>query len=143
MTRARHHGRNGTPCLGAATASLLILLTSGPGAAGPPTPEAASFKSEWDKVREDQEREIRSNRGRLADIVARERREPAELEARADKITRERVAEIRAYVKSDTRGAALAQTAEQALSQRGTLAEIYKAQEAFVSNASRDWAKDG
>jgi len=125
-------------------AYLVVSLAWVPGAAaGPPAQEDATFRSEWEKVRDDQEREIRINGGRLAEIVARERRAPAELEARADKITRDRVAGVRANLKRDTQGGALAQLAEQALSQPGAPTEIYRAQEDYLSMARRDWAKDG
>jgi hypothetical protein len=136
--------RHSQACLRAATAYLVISLATTPGAtAEAPAAEDAAFKSEWEKVRDDQEREIRSNGARLADIVARERRAPAELEARADKITRDRVAGLRASVKSDTQGSALVQMAEQALAQPGRPVDVYQAQETYLSNARREWAKDG
>jgi hypothetical protein len=143
VNRERGVRRSGA-CLRAAAACLLISLAAAPGAiAEAPTAKDAAFKSEWEKVRDDQDREIRSNGARLAEIIARERRAPVELEARADKITRDRVAGLRSSVKSDTLGSALVQMAEQALVQPGRPVDVYQAQETYLSNARREWAKDG
>jgi hypothetical protein len=135
-----HHGRTGARCLRTMMAFLLLLLVPGPGSAGASSSpeEEASLRVEWEKVRANQERTIRDNEKRIAEIYAREG--GADGDRRAEKITRDRVSAANASLKSGGKGQTLAQTAETAGRDARALAELYKAQAEYLDSASGEWA---
>jgi hypothetical protein len=133
-----HQGRIAR-CLRTMMAFLLPLLVPGPASAGSPSsPEEASLRSEWEKVRANQERTIMDNQKRIAEIYAREGR--AEEYRHAEKITRDRVSAANASLKSGGKGQQLAQTAEIAGRDARALAELYKAQAEYLDGATGEWA---
>src|SRR6266542_5514761 len=119
MRPAMHQGRTAARRLGTMMALSLLVLVPGPGSAGSPSAaeEDASLRREWEKVRANQERTIRDNQKRLAEIYARAGG-PDE-DTRAEKATRDRVAAAHASLanaslKGGGKGQLLAQTAETA-----------------------------
>jgi len=143
MRVAMHHGKPGRRCLGTIMAFLMVSLIPIPGSAGSPSSqeEEARRRNEWDKVRENHERTIRRNEKRIADISTKEGGVSSDEETRAARITQERVAGIKASLKDGGRGKSLAQTAEKAGSEAGTLVELYKAQDEYLRIVTSEWAE--
>lgn len=143
MMLARHHGRPGRRCLGIMMALLVMSLIPIPGwAASPSSPEEeARLKREWEQVRENQERTIRDNEKRIAEIYGKAQGISADGERRAEKITQDRVAGVKASLKGGSKGKGLAQTAEKAGSEARTLVEMYKAQDEYLGFVTREWAE--
>ena len=56
--------------------------------------------SEWDEMRETLREKLRVHEGRIAEIDAQQHGDPADPEKRAEKITRDRIARLRAALKS-------------------------------------------
>ena len=139
------HGRTGQRCLGTMMTFLLLSLTSIPRAAGwPPSPEEeARFRSEWEKVRQTYEREIRGSQRRIAEIDAQERGFSADPERRAEKITQDVVVRIKAYLKGIGQGKEGARRTDQAVSQAKTVAETYTAQRELLDIVRGEWGKEG
>jgi hypothetical protein len=122
---------------------VLSLLPTAGSAGSPSTPEeTARLKSEWEQVRENQERTIRDNAKRIAGILAKEGGASTDEEQRAEKITQERVAGINAGLKDGGKGKQLAQAAEKAGSEAVALVELYKAQDEYLGIVTRGWAED-
>jgi hypothetical protein len=71
---------------------LLSLVTLSDGLAG-----------EWESVRESYDNKLKAHAKRIAEIEARERGVPADPEKRADKITRDRISELRAQGRAGAR----------------------------------------
>ena len=101
-----HHGRPGGRWRKTATALVLFALTTIPGTAAWPSSaeDEASFRSEWETVRQNYERAIRGSQKRIAEIEARERAALASSERRAEKITRDAVAGVKAYLTGGGQG---------------------------------------
>jgi hypothetical protein len=139
------HGRTRQRCLGTMMTVLLLSLASIPGAAGwPLSPEEdARVRSEWEKVRQTYEREIRGSQKRIAEIDAQERGFSADPERRAEKITRDAVARIKASLKGGGQGREWARTADQAVSQAKTVAETYTAPRELLDIVRGEWGKEG
>jgi hypothetical protein len=138
-----HHSRTGARRLCAMMAWSLLLLVPGPGSAGSPSSpsEDASLRKEWEKVRANQERAIRDNQKRLAEIYARAvGRDEAK---RAEEITRDRVAAASASGKDGGKGQVLAQIAETAGRDGGALASLYSAQDEYLDRAVGEWENGG
>ena len=134
-----HHGRTGARRLRTMMALSLLLLVPDPGSAGSPSSpeEDASLRKEWEKVRANQERTIRDNQKRLAEIYGRAGG-PDE-EKRAEKATRDRVAAANASLRDGGKGQVLAQTAETAGRDGGGLAGLYSAQLEYLDRAIGEW----
>src|SRR5206468_10112394 len=111
MRPAMHHGQPGRR-LGTMMAFLVLALIPIPGSAGSPASpeEKARLRSEWDKVRENQERTIKDNENRIAEIYAKERGAPGDQEQRAERITQDRVAGVKASRPAGGEGSRLADT---------------------------------
>ncbi len=133
------HGRTGARRLRTMMALSLLVLVPGPGSAGSPSAaeEDASLRREWEKVRANQERTIRDNQKRLAEIYARAGG-PDEA-TRAEKVTRDRVVLANASLKGGGKGQLLAQTAETAGRDGGALAGLYSAQDEYLDRALGEW----
>jgi hypothetical protein len=140
MRLAMHPGR----CLGAVIALVVLSLLPTAGSAGSPsTPdEAVRLRSEWEQVRENQERAIRDNAKQIAAILAKEGGASTDEQQRAEKITQERIAGINADLEGGGKGKPLAQTAEKAGNEAAALAELYKAQDEYLGIVTREWAED-
>jgi hypothetical protein len=123
-----HHRR----CLAAVMAAGALCLLPTAASAGSPSTheEAARLRSEWEQVREHQERTIRANAVRIAEILANEGGTSTDEQQRAERITQERVASITASLKGGGRGTQLA------------LGELGKAQQEYLGTAAREWAED-
>jgi len=132
-----HHGRTGARRLRTMMALSLLVLVPGPGSAGSSAEEEASLRREWEKVHANQERTIRDNQKRLAEIYARAGG-PDEA-TRAEKVTRDRVVLANASLKGGGKGQLLAQTAETAGRDGGALAGLYSAQEEYLDRAIGEW----
>lgn len=139
-----HHGRTGARRLRTIMVLSLLVLVPGPGSTGSSSSaeENASLSREWEKVRANQERRIRDNQKRLAEIYARASG-PDEA-TRAERATRDRVATAQASLaNTSTRGGGpgqlLAQTAESAGREGGALAGLYSAQDEYLAHAMGEW----
>jgi hypothetical protein len=148
MTSARPR-RAGARRLRRLTA-LLLLLAPAPaaGESSAPSDEAASVRSETEKIRANQERAIREAEKRLAEIWAREA--GIDEARRAAKITADRILAAGAALtgaglpagvasKGETWGQTLARMAAVADRDPGTMAAVYRAQEEYVADAAADW----
>jgi hypothetical protein len=135
-----HHGR----CLAAVMAAGALCLLPTAASAGSPSTheEAARLRSEWEQVREHQERTIRANAVRIAEILANEGGTSTDEQQRAERITQERVASITASLKGGGRGTQLARAAEKASPAAAALGELGKAQQEYLGTAAREWAED-
>jgi len=134
-----HHGR----CLGAVMAAGALCLLPTAASAGSPSPEeAARLRSEWEQVREHQERTIRASAARIAEILAKEGGNSTDEQQRAERITQERLASISASLKGGGRGTQLARAAEKASPAAAALGELGKAQQEYLGTAAREWAED-
>ncbi len=137
-----HHGQPGRR-LGTMMAFLVIWLIPIPGSAGSPASpeEEARLRSEWEKVRENQERTIKDNENRIAEIYAKERGASVDQEQRAGKITQDRLAGVKASLRAGGEGSRLADTAEKAGSDARALVEIYKAQVEYLGIVTGEWGE--
>lgn len=138
-----HHGPPRRRCRG--TLMMAFLMTSlvpVPGSAGPPSSpdQEARLRTEWNNIRENYARTIRSNKKRIADIAAREGGVSSDEETRAAKITQDRVAGIKSSLKDGAKGKSLAQMAEKAASEARTLSQLYKAQDEYLGTVTSEWA---
>jgi hypothetical protein len=138
MRLAMHHGR----CLGAVMAvGVLALLSTAVWAGSSSTPEeSARLRTEWEQVREHQERTIRANAKRIAEILAKEGGTSTDEQQRAERITQERLAGICASLKGVGRDAARA--AEKAGHDAAALDELGRAQAEYLAGVTRRWAED-
>jgi hypothetical protein len=134
-----HHGRTGARRLCTMMAWSLLLLVPGSGSAESPSSpsEDASLRKEWEKVRANQERAIRDNQKRLAEIYARVAG-PDEVK-RAEKTTRDRVAAANASLKDGGKSQLLVQMAETAGRDGGALASLYAGQDEYLDRAIGRW----
>lgn len=113
--------------------ALLLLLAPVPGSAGPPVSpeEDAAFRSEWERLRANQEKALAGTRGP----------EGGADDARREKLTRDRIAAASAALTGGGKGPVLAQMAETAGASAGALAEVYRAQTEYVDGAMADGAE--
>jgi len=114
--------------------ALLLLLAPVPGSAGPPlSPEEdAAFRSEWERLRANQEKALAGIRGPEGG---------ADDAARREKLTRDRIAAASAALTGGGKGPVLAQMAETVGDSAGALAEVYRAQTEYVAGARADGAE--
>jgi hypothetical protein len=140
---ATRYGHPGLCRIGAVIPLLLISLISDRAWAGePPSPEeTARFESEWEKIRENYERELRAFEKRIMTIDAQEREFSADPQARAAKITKDRADEVEAYLKRGGRGEALTKAAAEVARQATTSVEM-SASDAYVDSIASEW-RDG
>lgn len=134
MKRAAHHGGTGRRRLGTLMAFLLLSLI--------PIPDA--LPGELEKMRESYDKKVRAHEGRITEIEAKGRGVSADPEKRADGITRDRVAEIRASLKgSGGAGKSLAELAEKASGEAKALVDVYKGQNEHVDIVMGEWGANG
>jgi hypothetical protein len=130
--------------------ALLLLLAPASAAAEPAaSAEDARVRSESQKLAANQERALRDDDKRLAEITARET--GIDEARRAQKITADRALAASAALsgaglppgvasKGETWGQTLARMADVADRDAGTLQTLYRAQTEYVDDATRDWA---
>jgi hypothetical protein len=130
-----HHGGTGGRCLGTLMAFLLLSLIPVPGA------RAGELK----KMRESYDSTLRAHEKRITEIEATGRGASADPEKRADGITRDRVAEIRAAALKGGGGAAkrLAELAEKASGDAKALVDVYKGQSEHLDIVMGEWGPGG
>jgi hypothetical protein len=114
-------------------AGALLSLIAAPAALG----------DEWEKMRGKYENTLRAHEKRIAEIEAKERGGSADQEARAVKITRDRVTGIRAALKGGGKGRGLADTAERASSDARALVDLNREQSGYLAIVTREWGAAG
>jgi len=129
-----HHGGAGRRCLRTLTAWLLLSLIAVPdGLAG-----------EWETMRESYDGKLRAHAKRIAEIAARERGVPADQEKRADKITRDRITEIKGSLKGGGgKARSLANNAERASRDARALTDVYREQGELLGIVMNEWRAEG
>ena len=134
MKRTTHHDGTGRRCLGTLMVFFLLSLI--------PVPDA--LPGELEKMRESYDKTLRAHERRIAEIEAKGRGVSTDPEKRADGITRDRVAEIRASLKDGGgAGRRLAELAEKASGEAKALVDVYKGQNEYVDIVTREWGANG
>jgi len=128
-----HHGGTGGRCLGILIPFFLLSIAA---------PDALAV--ELDRMRESYDTKLRAHQKRITEIEARGRGASADPGKRADGITRDRLAEIRASLKGDG-GAAkrLTELAEKASRDGKALLDVYRGQSEYLDVVTREWGADG
>jgi hypothetical protein len=104
----------------------------------------AALAVELERMRESYDAKLRTHQKRIAEIEAKGRGASADPGKRADGITRDRIADIRASLKGDG-GAAkrLAELAEKASRDEKALVDVYRGQSEYLDVVTREWGADG
>ena len=133
MRRKMHHGGTGRRCLVILIPFFLLSIAA---------PDALAV--DLDRMRESYDTKLRAHQKRITEIEARGRGASADPEKRADGITRDRLAEIRASLKGDG-GAAkrLTELAEKASRDGKALLDVYRGQSEYLDVVTREWGADG
>ena len=133
MRRTMHHGGTGGRCLVILMPFLLLSIAA-----------PAALAIELDRIRESYDAKLRAHQKRITEIEAKGRGASADPGKRADGITRDRIAEIRATLKGDG-GAAkrLAELAEKASRDGKALVDVYRGQSEYLDVVTREWGADG
>lgn len=128
-----HHGGTGRRCLVILIPFFLLSIAA---------PDALAV--ELDRMRESYDTKLRAHQKRITEIEARGRGASADPGKRADGITRDRLAEIRASLKGDG-GAAkrLTELAEKASRDGKALLDVYRGQSEYLDVVTREWGADG
>lgn len=148
MTRAVHRGRAGTRRPGVLALLLLLAPASAAAESSGADGEDAWVRTESQKLAASQERALRDNEKRVAEIEARE--VGIDEGRRAEKITADRALAASAALsgagapagvpsKGETWGQTLARMADVAGRDTGTLQTLYRAQTEYVDDATADW----
>ena len=128
------HGGTGPRRLGCLTALSLLCLISVPHAPA----------GELERMYESYAGKLKAYEKRIAEIEAKGRGVSADPGKRADGITRDRVAEIRAALKGGGGpGRGLAELAEKASGDGKALADVYRGQNERFDIATGEWGPDG
>jgi len=129
-----HHGGTGARCLVALMAFLLLYLIAVPNA----------LSVELERMRESYDSTLRAHQKRIAEIEAKGRGASADPGKRADGITRDRIADIRASLKGGG-GATkrLAELAEKASGDAKALDDLYKGQSEHLDTITSEWESGG
>ena len=128
-----HHGGTGGRCLVILMPFLLLSIA---------VPDALAV--ELDRMRESYDTKLRAHQKRITEIEAKGRGASADPEKRADGITRDRLADVRASLKGDG-GAArrLVELAEKASRDGKALVDVYRGQSEYLDVVTREWGADG
>ena len=104
----------------------------------------AALAVELERMRESYDTKLRAHQKRITEIEAKGRGGAADPGKRADGITRDRIADIRASLKGDG-GAAkrLAELAEKASRDGKALVDVYKGQSEHLDVVTGEWGADG
>jgi hypothetical protein len=97
---------------------------------------------DWEMVRDSYETALKANEKRIQEIEARERgiQDPQQ---RAEKITRDKVAALRASVKGGGTGKGLADAADRAAGDPKALADLSGDHAKYLDAATSDWGVEG
>ena len=97
---------------------------------------------DWETVRDSYETALKANEKRIQEIEARERgiQDPQQ---RAEKITRDKVAALRASVKGGGTGKGLADAADKAAGDPKALADLSGDHAKYLDAATSDWGVEG
>ena len=97
---------------------------------------------DWETVRDSYETALKANEKRIQEIEARERgiQDPQQ---RAEKITRDKVAALRASVKGGGTGKGLADAADKAAGDPKALADLSGDHAKYLDAATSDWGAEG
>jgi hypothetical protein len=133
MRRTMHHGGIGGRYLVILLPFLLLSIAV-----------PAALAVELERMRESYDAKLRTHQKRIAEIEAKGRGASADPGKRADGITRDRIADIRASLKGDG-GAAkrLAELAEKASRDEKALVDVYRGQSEYLDVVTREWGADG
>ena len=104
---------------------------------------SAASGDEWERLRDSYDKALRAHAKRIAEIEGKDRAAPRDAIARADTLTRGRIAGVRALPKGDTRARNLADATERASRGSGGLEELSRAQAIGVDLELREWGPDG
>ena len=128
-----HHGGTGRRCLVILMPFLLLSIA---------VPDALAV--ELERMRESYESKLRAHQKRISEIEAKGRGASADPGKRADGITRDRIADIRAALKGGV-GATrrLAELAEKASGDAKALVDVYKGQSEHLDVVTSEWGADG
>jgi hypothetical protein len=128
-----HHGGTGRRCLVILMPFLLLSIA---------VPDALAV--ELERMRESYESKLRAHQKRITEIEAKGRGASADPGKRADGITRDRIADIRASLKGGV-GATkrLAELAEKASGDAKALVDVYKGQSEHLDVVTSEWGADG
>ena len=128
-----HHGGTGRRCLVVLMAFLVLSIA---------VPDALA--GELEKMRERYDSTLRAHQKRITEIEAKGRGASADPGKRADGITRDRIADIRASLKGGV-GATkrLAELAEKASGDAKALVDVYKGQSEHLDVVTSEWGADG
>jgi len=128
-----HHGGTGSRCLVILMPFLLLSIA---------VPDALAV--ELDRMRESYDTKLSVYRKRITEIEAKGRGASADPGKRADGITRDRIADIRASLKGGV-GATrrLAELAEKASGDAKALVDVYKGQSEHLDVVTSEWGADG
>jgi hypothetical protein len=127
------HGGSGGRCLRTLMIGVLLSLISAP----------AALPGEWEKMRENYDNTLRAYEKRIGEIEARERGVPADREQRAERITRDRVAGIRASLKESGKGKSLAEAADKASGDAKARVDLYREQTVYLDIVMSEWGPEG
>ena len=127
-----HDGGPGTRCLATLAGGFLFTLIG----------VSDAVPGEWETIRESYENALKANEKRIQEIEAKERGIPDQ-QQRADKITRDKVASMRASLKGDRTGKSLAEAAEKASDDPGALADLSREQSKYLDAVMSDWGAEG
>ena len=135
MRRPMRHGGTGGRRLRTLVALLLLSLI--------PAPDALA--DELERMRESYDSKLKAHEKRISEIEAKGRGASADPEKRADGITRDRVADIRASSLKGGSGTAkrLAERAEKASGDAKALDDVYKGQSEHLDIITGEWGADG
>ena len=97
---------------------------------------------EWETVRGNYENALKANEKRIQEIEAKERGIPDQ-QQRAEKITRDKVAALRASLKAGGAGKSLAEAAEKAAGDPKAVADLARDQSKYLDTATADWGAEG
>ena len=128
-----HHGGSRGRCLGTLMIGVLLSLIAAP----------AALPGEWETMRENYDHTLRAYEKRIGEIEAKERGVPADREQRAERITRDRVAGIRASLKESGKGKSLADAADKASSDAKARVDLYREQTGYIDIVMSEWGPEG
>jgi hypothetical protein len=107
-----------------------------------PVPDALAV--ELERMRESYGSKLRAHEKRISEIEAKGRGASADPAKRADGITRDRVADIRASLKGGRgTGKRLAELAEKASVDAQAWVDVYRGQSEHLDAVTREWGEDG
>jgi hypothetical protein len=98
---------------------------------------------EWESMQESVESKLKAHARRIAEIEARERGAPADREARADRITRDRISGIKSSLKGGGRARRVADSAEGASGDAKALINVSREQGESLDIVMSEWGAQG